>query len=57
MKEEAAKHKETEIRRNREIAQLRKESRRNANVIRSLEAEKRAQGVVLRVKQEEVGTY
>lgn len=54
MREEAAKHRETESRRNREIAQLRKESRRHANVIRSLEAEKRAKEVVLRCKQEEL---
>ncbi|XP_075217567.1 kinesin-like protein 31E isoform X2 [Lycorma delicatula] len=54
MREEAAKHRESEVRRNREIAQLRKESRRHANVIRSLEAEKRAKEVVLRCKQEEL---
>ena len=34
MKEEAAKHKEMETKRNREIAQLRKESRKHENVIR-----------------------
>uniref|UniRef100_A0A1B6C896 Kinesin-like protein n=1 Tax=Clastoptera arizonana TaxID=38151 RepID=A0A1B6C896_9HEMI len=54
MKEEAAKHKEVELKRNKEIAQLRKESRKHENVIRSLEAEKRAKDVVLRRKQEEV---
>ncbi|RZF44783.1 hypothetical protein LSTR_LSTR000735 [Laodelphax striatellus] len=54
MKEETAKHKETESRRTREIAQLRKERRKHENVIRSLEAEKRAKDVVLKRKQEEV---
>lgn len=54
MREEAQRHKENELRRNKEIAQLRKESRRNANVIRTLEADKRMKEVVLRRKQEEV---
>lgn len=54
MKEESQKHKEVELKRNREIAQLRKESRRNANMIRTMEAEKRVKEQVLRRKQEEV---
>jgi len=54
MKEENQRHKESEIRRNREIAQLRKESRRHENQIRSLEAEKRQKEVVLKRKTEEV---
>ncbi|KAJ4449291.1 hypothetical protein ANN_00689 [Periplaneta americana] len=54
MKEEAAKHKDVELRRNREIAQLRKESRKRENTIRSLEAEKRVKEAVLKRKQEEV---
>jgi uncharacterized protein YlxW (UPF0749 family) len=54
MKEEAAKHKDVELRRNREIAQLRKESRKRENTIRSLEAEKRVKDAVLKRKQEEV---
>lgn len=54
MREEAQRHKENELRRNREIAQLRKESRKNANMIRSLEADKKMKEVVLRRKQEEV---
>lgn len=54
MKEESQKHKEVELRRNREIAQLRKESRKNANMIRTMEAEKRVKEQVLRRKQEEV---
>jgi kinesin family protein 4/21/27 len=54
MKEEAAKHKDVELRTNREIAQLRKESRKRENTIRSLEAEKRVKEAVLKRKQEEV---
>ncbi|XP_076656958.1 kinesin-like protein 31E isoform X4 [Halictus rubicundus] len=54
MREEAQRHKENELRRNREIAQLRKETRKNANMIRTLEADKRMKEVVLRRKQEEV---
>lgn len=54
MKEESTRHKKAEEKRIREIAQLRKESRRNANVIRSMVAEKRAKEQVLRRKQEEV---
>ncbi|XP_046473383.1 kinesin-like protein KIF21A isoform X2 [Neodiprion pinetum] len=54
MREEAQRHKENELRRNREIAQLRKESRKNANMIRNLEADKKMKEVVLRRKQEEV---
>ncbi|KAK9506807.1 hypothetical protein O3M35_008674 [Rhynocoris fuscipes] len=54
MKEEAVKHKEAETRRNREIAQLRKQTRLDANLIKNLEAEKRAKAIVLKRKQEEV---
>ncbi|XP_021939592.1 kinesin-like protein KIF21A isoform X2 [Zootermopsis nevadensis] len=54
MKEESAKHKDVEVRRNREIAQLRKESRKRENTIRSLEAEKRVKEAVLKRKHEEV---
>lgn len=41
MKEESQRHKESEMRRMREIAQLRKESRKTANVIKTMEAERR----------------
>lgn len=54
MKEESHKHKEEELKRTREIAQLRKESRKNANVIRAMETEKRVKEQVLKRKQEEV---
>lgn len=54
MKEETQRHKEAETRRNREIAQLKKQSRIDANLIKKMEAEKRAKNIVLRRKQEEV---
>ncbi|XP_023221813.1 kinesin-like protein KIF21B [Centruroides sculpturatus] len=54
MKEEAQRHKTSEQLRNREIAQLKKESRKRENQIRTLEAEKRMKENVLRRKQEEV---
>ncbi|CAH1153425.1 unnamed protein product [Phaedon cochleariae] len=54
MKEESQKHKEAELRRLREIAQLRKESRKNANVIKSMQNERKIKDQVLKRKQEEV---
>ncbi|KAL1492724.1 hypothetical protein ABEB36_010938 [Hypothenemus hampei] len=54
MKEEAQKHKEAELRREREIAKLKKESRKNANVIKTMENERRIRDQVLKRKQEEV---
>lgn len=54
MKEEAQKHKEAELRREREIAKLRKESRKNANMIKTMENERRIRDQVLKRKQEEV---
>lgn len=54
MKEAHQKHKEEESRRVREIAQLRKESRKNANTIRSLQADRLAKEQVLKRKTEEV---
>lgn len=54
MKEESQRHKESELKRIREIAQLRKESRKNANMIRTMEAESRIKDQVLKRKQEEV---
>ncbi|KAJ8986221.1 hypothetical protein NQ317_009927 [Molorchus minor] len=54
MKEESQKHKESEMKRLREIAQLRKESRKNANVIKSMQHERRIKDQVLKRKQEEV---
>lgn len=54
MKEESQRHKQTEMRRVREIAQLKKESRKNASMIKSMEAERRIKDQVLKRKQEEV---
>lgn len=54
MKEESQRHKETELRRMREIAQLRKESRKTASKLKTMEAEQRMKDQVLKRKQEEV---
>ncbi|GIY67621.1 hypothetical protein CDAR_553622 [Caerostris darwini] len=54
MKEDNKFHLQTEQRRNREIAQLKKQSRIKENQIRSLEAEKRMKENVLKRKQEEI---
>lgn len=54
MKEESQRHRETESRRLREIAQLKKESRKNENMIKSMEAQNRIKEQVLKRKQEEV---
>ena len=54
MKEEANRHKELELKRTREIAQLRKESRKRENEIRTLQMDKRVKESVLKRKQEEV---
>ena len=54
MKEESNRHRELEIRKNREVAQLKKESRKNESKIKSLETERRIKDTVLKRKQEEV---
>ncbi|CAB3256294.1 unnamed protein product [Arctia plantaginis] len=54
MRDEAKRHAQSEAARAKEVAQLRKESRKNANLIRSLEAETKMKEAVLRRKQEEV---
>ncbi|KAF4528683.1 hypothetical protein B566_EDAN016577 [Ephemera danica] len=54
MKEESARHKQEQERRNRELAQLRKANRKHENQIRSLEADRRAKEIVLKRRQEEV---
>uniref|UniRef100_A0A0A9XQ40 Kinesin-like protein KIF21A n=1 Tax=Lygus hesperus TaxID=30085 RepID=A0A0A9XQ40_LYGHE len=54
MKEESQRHKEAETKRNREIAVLKKQSRIDANRIKKMEAEKRANSIVLKRKHEEV---
>lgn len=52
--EENNRHKEMEGRRTREIAQLRKESRKHVNMIKSLQAQGAAKDQVLKRKTEEV---
>ncbi|XP_045770281.1 kinesin-like protein KIF21A isoform X1 [Maniola jurtina] len=54
MRTESKRHAQAEAARAKEVAQLRKESRKNANLIRSLEAETRLKEQVLKRKQEEV---
>lgn len=54
MRAEARRHAQQEAAKAKEVAQLRKESRRNANLIRSLEADRRLKEQVLRRKREEV---
>uniref|UniRef100_A0A3B4AHG7 Kinesin motor domain-containing protein n=1 Tax=Periophthalmus magnuspinnatus TaxID=409849 RepID=A0A3B4AHG7_9GOBI len=54
MKEEQQKRKMVDAKKNREIAQLKKEQRRQEYQIRALESQKRHQELVLRRKTEEV---
>ncbi|XP_018328616.1 kinesin-like protein KIF21A isoform X2 [Agrilus planipennis] len=54
MKEESQRHKEAERNQIREIAQLRKESRKKASLLRAMEAECKIKEQVLKRKQEEV---
>ena len=54
IKEDTEKNKQAELRRSKEIAQLRKEQLKKEGLIRNLENEKRRKDVVLKRKQEEV---
>ena len=54
MKEESNRHREMELRKNKELAQLKKETRKHESKIKSLETEKRLKETVLKRKQEEV---
>ncbi|KAJ8880506.1 hypothetical protein PR048_016976 [Dryococelus australis] len=54
MKEEARRHKEAEMAKAREIAQLRKTHRKQENRIRNLETDSKMKDVVLRRRNEEV---
>merc|ERR1711974_120274 len=54
MKEESNRHREMELRKNREVAQLKKETRKHESKIKSLETERRLKDTVLKGKQEEV---
>ncbi|CAB4065516.1 KIF4_21_27 [Lepeophtheirus salmonis] len=56
MKEESNRHRELENRRNRELSQMKKTSRKNESRIRTLESEKRMKDVVLKRKTEEVNS-
>ena len=52
MKEESNRHREMELKKNREVAQLKKETRKHESKIKSLETEKRLKDTVLKRKQE-----
>ncbi|KAK7079815.1 Kinesin-like protein kif21b, partial [Halocaridina rubra] len=54
MKEDTNRAKQDQLRKNKEIAQLRKASRKQENLIKSLEAENRLKNVVLKRKTEEI---
>ncbi|XP_026549978.1 kinesin-like protein KIF21B, partial [Notechis scutatus] len=54
MREEQQRRRMVETKRNREIAQLKKEQRRQEYQIRTLESQKRQQEIVLRRKTQEV---
>uniref|UniRef100_A0A182P0F1 Kinesin motor domain-containing protein n=1 Tax=Anopheles epiroticus TaxID=199890 RepID=A0A182P0F1_9DIPT len=54
IQEESNRHKEMESRKTREIAQLRKETRKHKNMIKSLQAQGAAKDQVLKRKTEEV---
>jgi TolA-binding protein len=54
MKEESVRHREQEAKRNKELTQMRKLTRKNESRIRTLEAEKRMKETVLKRKTEEV---
>lgn len=54
MKEESARHREQEMRRNKELSQMRKVNRKHESLIKSLEAEKRMKETILKRKTEEV---
>jgi kinesin family protein 4/21/27 len=54
MREEAEKNRQQEARKLKEIAQLKKDSRRKDNVIKTMEVEQKRREAVLKRKQEEV---
>ncbi len=54
MKEESVRHREQEAKRNKELSQMRKLTRKNESRIKSLEAEKRMKETMLKRKNEEV---
>ena len=56
IKEDSQKNRQAELRRNKELAQLKKEQRAKDKLISTLETDKHKRDIVLRRKQEEV-TY
>ena len=54
MKEESQKSRQTELKKNKEIAQLRKQQRSKEHAIKVLEADKRQKEAVYKRKMEEV---
>ena len=54
IKEDTQKNRQAELRRNKEVAQLKKDQRAKEKLITSLETEKEKRDLVLRRKQEEV---
>lgn len=54
MKEDSSKAKKEDVKKNREIAQLRKETLKKENQIKNLEAENRLKNIVLKRKTQEI---
>ena len=54
IKEDSQKNRQAELRRNKELAQLKKEQRAKDKLISTLETDKHKRDIVLRRKQEEV---
>lgn len=54
MKEESKKYKDAEYKRNREIAQLKKEKLNKDTQIKALEAEKKRKDIMLQKRNEEI---
>ncbi len=54
IKEDTQRNRQAELRRNKEVAQLKKDQRAKEKIISSLEMEKQRRDLVLRRKQEEV---
>lgn len=54
MKEESNRARQAELKREAELAQIRRDARKNAAKLQKLEEEKRQTGMILKRKQEEV---
>ena len=57
IKEDSQKNRQAELRRNKELAQLKKEQRAKDKLISTLETDKHKRDIVLRRKQEEVTDF